>query len=176
MQEQGIVIRKLSPVGVDIKRLDHEAVIPSQAKRSDAGYDLHALERYILGPHEREMFRTGIAVAIPEGYVGYIKPRSGLAARRGLDVLGGVIDAGYRGEIGVILYNTDPHEDITVAPGDRIAQLVIQPVAQVAFREVIELPESERAFGGFGSTGVNKVYGSAGHLTEAEKAAGLDGK
>lgn len=145
----------MTAVSIDIKRLDHEAVIPSQAKASDAGYDLHALESYELAPHEREMFRTGIAVAIPEGYVGYIKPRSGLAARRGLDVLGGVIDSGYRGEVGVILHNTDAHDTITVAPGDRIAQLVIQPVAQVAFREVIELPESERAFGGFGSTGVN---------------------
>lgn len=151
---ESIIIKHTRPLGVDIKRLDHEAVIPSQAKQSDAGYDLHSMERYTLAPHEREMFRTGIAVAIPEGYVGYIKPRSGLAARRGLDVLGGVIDAGYRGEVGVILINTDAHEDISVMPGDRIAQLVIQPVASVSFREVLELPESERSFGGFGSTGV----------------------
>lgn len=138
---------------IAIQRLDHEAVIPSQAKASDAGYDLHAMERYELGPHEREMFRTGIAVAIPEGYVGYIKPRSGLAARRGLDVLGGVIDAGYRGEVGVILHNTDPHDTIHVDKGDRIAQLVIQPVASVDFTEVLQLPESDRGAGGFGSTG-----------------------
>lgn len=140
-------------ISIDIKRLDHEAVIPSQAKYSDAGYDLHAMERYELAPHEREMFRTGIAIAIPDGYVGYIKPRSGLAARRGLDVLGGVIDSGYRGEIGVILYNTDPQDTITVNPGDRIAQLVIQPVASVTFIERTELEESHRGHNGFGSTG-----------------------
>jgi dUTP pyrophosphatase len=139
---------------VPIKRLDHEAVIPSQAKASDAGYDLCALEGYELYAGERAPFRTGLAVAIPEGYVGYIKPRSGLAARHGIDVLAGVIDAGYRGEVLVLLINTDQNHSFTVAAGDRIAQLVIQPVAQVTFREVIELPESERAFGGFGSTGV----------------------
>lgn len=138
---------------IDIKRLDHEANIPTQAKRFDAGYDLCSLENYTLAPQEREFFRTGIAVAIPEGYVGYIKPRSGLAAKVGIDVLGGVIDSGYRGEIGVILLNTG-ESHCTIHPGDRIAQLVIQPVMEVAFREVIELPESERAFGGFGSTGV----------------------
>jgi dUTP pyrophosphatase len=160
---------------VDIKRLDHEAVIPAQGKASDAGYDLTALEEYRLSPGQRESFRTGISVAIPEGYVGYIKPRSGLAARHGIDVLAGVIDAGYRGEILVVLLNTDPSYSFTVTPGDRIAQLVIQPVAQVVFREVLELPESERAFGGFGSTGYGK-YDSQSHLTEEEKAMGLDGK
>jgi len=144
-------------VAVDIQLLDHEAVIPSQAKQSDAGYDLHAMEHYELGPGEREMFRTGIAVAIPEGYVGYIKPRSGLAARRGLDVLGGVIDSGYRGEIGVILLNTDMEDTITVTPGDRIAQLVVQPVADVSFRQVLDLSASERGVGGFGSTGIGAL-------------------
>jgi len=144
-------------VAVDVQFLDHEAVLPRQANASDAGYDLHAMERYELAPGEREMFRTGIAIAIPEGYVGYIKPRSGLAARRGLDVLGGVIDSGYRGEIGVILINLDPHETITVAPGDRIAQLVIQPVASVQFRKVLDLSASERGVGGFGSTGVGAL-------------------
>ena len=141
-------------VSIDIKRLDHETVIPAQAKRSDAGYDLCAVEGGGLYPGERMAFRTGLAVAIPEGYVGYIKPRSGLASRHGIDVLAGVIDAGYRGEILVLLVNTDMNHTFSVDPGDRIAQLVIQPVAQVEFREVIELPESERAFGGFGSTGV----------------------
>lgn len=143
----------MTEVIIDIKRLDHEAVIPSQAKRGDAGFDLHAMERYVLGPGEREMFRTGIAIAIPEGYVGLIKPRSGLAARVGLDVLGGVIDSGYRGEVGVILVNHDIEGNIHVMPGDRIAQLVIQPIPLVSFNEVYELPESERATGGFGSTG-----------------------
>lgn len=138
---------------VPIKRLHGDAKIPSQAKKSDAGYDLHAIERYDLEPGEREMFRTGIAVAIPDGHVGYIKPRSGLAARNGLDVLGGVIDSGYRGEIGVILLNTDTTETIHVGKGDRIAQLVIQPVASATFLEVAELETSDRGQGGFGSTG-----------------------
>jgi dUTP pyrophosphatase len=140
-------------INVPIKRLHGDAKIPSQAKDSDAGYDLHAIERYDLEPGEREMFRTGIAVAIPRGYVGYIKPRSGLAARNGLDVLGGVIDSGYRGEIGVILLNTDVSETIHVGKGDRIAQLVIQPVADVAFDERYDLEDSERGDGGFGSSG-----------------------
>lgn len=138
---------------IPIKKLHGDAEVPSQAKTSDAGYDLHALERYDLEPGEREMFRTGIAVAIPDGFVGYIKPRSGLAARNGLDVLGGVVDSGYRGEVGVILFNTDLSETIHVGKGDRIAQLVIQPVASANWDEVSELPESERGEGGFGSTG-----------------------
>lgn len=138
---------------IEIKRLAPEAVIPAQAKTSDAGYDLTAINSRWLDPGERAMFSTGIAVAIPEGYVGYIKPRSGLASRAGIDILGGVIDSGYRGEIKVLLLNTG-REAFPVNVGERIAQLVIQPVASAVFREVIELPESERSFGGFGSTGV----------------------
>jgi dUTP pyrophosphatase len=99
------------------------------------------------------MFSTGIAVAIPDGYVGFIKPRSGLAYKHGIDVLGGVIDSGYRGEIGVILLNTDA-EAFPINVGGRIAQLVIQPVALVNWAEVEDLPESERSGAGFGSTGV----------------------
>lgn len=151
-------IRTMPLLGVAVTRLDHEAVIPAQGRQWDAGYDLTALEGLELYPGEREAFRTGIAVAIPEGYVGYIKPRSGLAARHGIDVLAGVIDAGYRGEILVLLLNTDPNHSFTVAPGDRIAQLVIQPVASARFSEVASVADmaaSERAAGGFGSTGVN---------------------
>ena len=140
-------------ITVPIMKLHGDAIVPSQAKASDAGYDLHALEKYELSPGEREMFRTGIAMAIPHGYVGYIKPRSGLAARNGLDVLGGVIDSGYRGELGVILLNTDTTETIHVSKGDRIAQLVIQRVQDVNFTERSELPASDRGEGGFGSTG-----------------------
>ncbi|UYL87444.1 deoxyuridine triphosphatase [Arthrobacter phage Pureglobe5] len=140
---------------VDVQRLDNEAVIPIQAQPSDAGYDLCAVESYVIDAGQREFFRTGIAVAIPEGHVGYIKPRSGLAAKYGIDVLGGVIDSGYRGEVGVILLNTDSHHSYAVTAGDRIAQLVIQPVVSVAFREVLDLTPSERGVGGFGSTGVN---------------------
>lgn len=138
---------------IPIKRLDVNAVIPSQAKASDAGYDLHTVERFHLEAGERRLVKTGIAVAIPEGYVGYIKPRSGHAYKRGIDVLGGVIDSGYRGEIGVILLNTDREEEVAFQIGERIAQLVIQPVASVDFTPVFELPESERAATGFGSSG-----------------------
>ena len=130
-----------------------QAVIPTQARKWDAGYDLYSTSaKTILAPGDRSSFGTGIAVAIPEGYVGYIKPRSGLAARHGIDVLGGVIDAGYRGEVKVLLVNTGK-VDADIAHGERIAQLVIQPVASVEFIEVEALEESERGTGGFGSTG-----------------------
>lgn len=134
--------------------VEYQARFPAQARQGDAGYDLASMEGYVLEPGEREPFRTGVAVAIPEGYVGYIKPRSGLAFRHGIDVLGGVIDSGYRGEILVILINLG-QEDFTVSPGDRIAQLVIQPVMAVDFEDVLTLPDSVRGGGGFGSTGVN---------------------
>lgn len=135
--------------------VEFQARFPAQARQGDAGYDLAAMEEYSLGAGERAMFRTGVAVAIPEGYVGYIKPRSGLAARHGIDVLAGVIDSGYRGEINVVLLNTDRESSFDVNRGDRIAQLVIQPVMAVDFVDVLTLPDSERAAGGFGSTGAN---------------------
>lgn len=140
---------------IDIQRLDPGATIPAQAKSSDAGYDLCASEAGTVNVGGRRLIGTGIAVAIPEGYVGYIKPRSGLANKRGINILGGVIDAGYRGEVKVILHNTDRNFPFTYREGDRIAQLVVQPVMDVQWREVTALPESERALGGFGSTGVN---------------------
>lgn len=139
---------------IPVKRLHHEALLPVQGRPGDAGFDLHAIESGEVEPGDRKLFRTGLAVAIPEGYVGYIKPRSGLALRYGLDVLGGVIDSGYRGEIGVILYNTDIVSFANILAGDRIAQLVIQPVTEPVYTEVYELPVSERATGGFGSTGL----------------------
>lgn len=143
---------RLAPA-IPVKRLHHEAVLPGQGREGDAGYDLTAPHGGILDAGERADFGTGLAVAIPEGYVGLIKPRSGLALRSGIDVLGGVIDSGYRGEIRVILFNTSD-TDFIVSDGDRIAQLVVQPVAQPIYTEVYELPESVRAEGGFGSTGV----------------------
>lgn len=135
--------------------VEYQARFPSQAKQWDAGYDLASMEERNLEAGERALFRTGVSVAIPEGYVGYIKPRSGLAVRHGIDVLAGVIDSGYRGEIQVVLLNTDRDNDFYVSAGDRIAQLVIQPVASVDFKDVLVLPESVRGAGGFGSTGVN---------------------
>jgi dUTP pyrophosphatase len=145
----------MTSIGVPIKRLSEAAVIPAQATQGDAGYDLYSTSaKTILAPGDRSGFNTGIAVAIPEGYVGYIKPRSGLAARHGIDVLGGVIDSGYRGEIKVLLLNTGK-VDADIAHGERIAQLVIQPVASVVFGDIDALEESERGDGGFGSTGAN---------------------
>lgn len=140
-------------ISVDIMATDSYGDVPRQARQWDAGYDLVSTTAGIIPAGDRDGFGTGIAVAIPEGYAGFIKPRSGLAIRHGIDVLGGVIDSGYRGEIRVILQNHG-HEDFEVNTGDRIAQLVIQPIASVSFTAVAELPESERADGGFGSTGV----------------------
>lgn len=142
-----------NPIRVPIKCLHPEAVIPTRASDGDAGWDLYALEAGELEPGQRELFRTGIALAIPHGYVGYIKPRSGLALRQGINVLGGVIDSGYRGDVGVILHNTDIEIGTMIDGGDRIAQLVIQPVPPVYLEEVYVLPDSERGAGGFGSTG-----------------------
>lgn len=138
---------------ISIRLLTEDAAVPHQAKESDAGYDLHSNDsRFSLMPGQRRLVPTGIAAAIPPGFVGYIKPRSGLAHKHGIDVLGGVIDSGYRGEIGVILINHGNHP-VVFEENDRVAQLVIQPVMSVTFTPVESLPESERATGGFGSTG-----------------------
>jgi dUTP pyrophosphatase len=158
MQEVGIVTTTINHnITVPVTTLNPSAVIPSQATKGDAGYDLYSTSgKTILAPGDRSSFGTGIAVAIPEGYVGYIKPRSGLAAGHGIDVLGGVIDSGYRGEIKVLLLNTGK-ADADIAHGERIAQLVIQPVASAKFTWVTadELSASERGTGGFGSTGTH---------------------
>lgn len=135
--------------------LDSELPVPSYAHPSDAGADLHAREGVVLEPGDRALIRTGIALAIPHGYVGLVHPRSGLAAKHGITVVNapGTVDAGYRGEIMVTLLNTDKTEAFTVNRGDRIAQLVIQKVEQAAFAQVDSLEESARGVGGFGSTG-----------------------
>lgn len=129
--------------------------MPTRAHPGDAGLDLRAAEEAHIGPGERWKVGTGIAVEIPGGHAGLVVPRSGLAERHGISLVNspGVIDAGYRGEIGVILLNTDPAEIFRVAPGDRIAQLVIVPVAELEPVEVEALTESERGTGGFGSSG-----------------------
>lgn len=142
-----------APLSFAVQRLHSEAKVPTQGNPGDAGYDLHAIESNTVHPGHRALFGTGIAVAIPEGYVGFIKPRSGLAWKNGIDVLGGVIDSGYRGEVRVIIHNTSTHVGFNVNVGDRIAQLVIQPVASLDIREVETLPEAQRGQGGFGSTG-----------------------
>jgi dUTP pyrophosphatase len=141
-------------IEVGVRRLRGEAVLPSQAYHGDAGLDLAACERVTLGPGERAVVGTGIAVEIPDGYAGFVQPRSGLAARHGIGVVNspGLIDSGYRGEIRVVLLNTDARVTFTVEQGMRIAQLVIAPVATVRLVEVEELATSERGERGFGSS------------------------
>ena len=138
-----------------MRRLDPGVPLPVRAHPGDAGLDLHAAEDVVLKPGERASVGTGIAVAIPEGYAGFVVPRSGLAARHGVGVVNapGLIDAGYRGEIRVLLINLDPSEPFELARGERVAQLVIQRVEDATLREVEELPGSARGEGGFGSTG-----------------------
>ena len=141
-------------IDVPIRRLREDAVLPTQTYPGDAGLDLSACESAILEPGERATVPTGIAVEIPIGYAGFVQPRSGLAARHGIGVVNapGLIDSGYRGEIRVVLLNTDSRNPFTVEPGMRIAQLVIAPVAAVRLLEVEELAMSERGGQGFGSS------------------------
>jgi dUTP pyrophosphatase len=142
-------------IELPVARLRENAVLPSRAYAGDAGLDLSACERVELAPGERAIVGTGLAVAIPEGYAGFVLPRSGLAARHGLTKVNapGLVDSGYRGEIKVILLNTDRNEPFVVEPGMRIAQLVVLEVPEVQPVEVAELPESERGPGGLGSSG-----------------------
>ena len=135
-------------------RVSGDAIVPTRAYEGDAGLDLAASERVELAPGARAVVGTGIAVAIPEGHAGFIQPRSGLAARHGISVVNspGLVDAGYRGELRVVLLNTDREQTFVVEPGMRIAQLVVLPVATPRPVEVDELPESERGEKGFGSS------------------------
>jgi dUTP pyrophosphatase len=128
--------------------------VPERAYAGDAGLDLASCERVELGPGERALVPTGLAVAIPEGYAGFVQPRSGLALRHGISIVNtpGLIDSGYRGELRVTLLNTDVREAFTVEPGMRIAQLLIVPIPDVELVEVDELPASERGARGFGSS------------------------
>lgn len=128
--------------------------MPQRAYTGDAGLDLASSERVELGPGERALVGTGLAVAIPEGYAGFVQPRSGLAARHGLTVVNspGLVDSGYRGELRVVLLNTDRTEPFVVEPGMRIAQLVVLPIPELELVEVDELPSSERGVRGFGSS------------------------
>jgi dUTP pyrophosphatase len=142
-------------VRLHIKRLDKDLPLPAYARASDAGLDLLAAEPVTLVPGGRAAVPTGIAVAIPDGYAGFVHARSGRAIREGLALVNapGLIDAGYRGEIKVIVVNLDPAEPIKIERGDKIAQLVIQPVVSAELIEVDLLEDSERGDGGFGSTG-----------------------
>ncbi|GAA2949711.1 dUTP diphosphatase [Glutamicibacter bergerei] len=142
-------------ISVKIKMLDPDLPVPSYAHPSDAGADLHARESAVLQPGERALIRTGLAIALPHGYVGLVHPRSGLAAKHGITVVNapGTVDAGYRGEIMVTLLNTDNTNAFEVKRGDRIAQLVIQKVELAQFEQVQTLDDTARGTGGFGSTG-----------------------
>jgi dUTP pyrophosphatase len=141
-------------IELQIQRLHEDAVVPARAYVGDAGLDLAACERVELGPGERAVVRTGLAVAIPDGYAGFVQPRSGLAARHGITIVNapGLIDSGYRGEVQVVLLNTDSAEAFAVEPGMRIAQLVVMAVPELELLETDELPASERGVRGFGSS------------------------
>jgi dUTP pyrophosphatase len=137
-----------------VRRLHPDAQMPVGAYDGDAGLDLASIEEAVLGPGERRTVATGLAVAIPDGHAGFVQPRSGLALRHGITVVNspGLIDAGYRGELKVVLLNTDPAEPFHVRPGDRIAQLVVLALPQVTVTEADDLPPSQRAERGFGSS------------------------
>ena len=141
-------------IDVSIRRLRPDAHLPEQAYEGDAGMDLAACEAVTIEPGERAVVPTGLAIEIPDGYAGFVQPRSGLAVRHGIGIVNtpGLIDSGYRGEIRVVLINTDDEQRFTVEPGMRIAQLVIVPVAAARLVEVDELAGSERGSRGFGSS------------------------
>ena len=143
-------------IELPIQRLREDAVVPLRAYSGDAGLDLAACERVELAPGQRATVGTGLAVAIPEGYAGYVQPRSGLAAKHGITIVNtpGLVDSGYRGELKIILLNTDAAESFVVEAGMRIAQLVVLEIPSVDPVEVDELPASERGVRGFGSSAV----------------------
>jgi dUTP diphosphatase len=142
-------------IEIAFRRLRDDAVLPSRAYAGDAGLDLVACETLELGAGERAVVHTGVAVAIPPGYAGFVQPRSGLARRHGISIVNtpGLIDSGYRGELEVTLLNTDRAHSFTVEPGMRVAQLVVLPVPEIELVEVDELPLSDRGTAGFGSSG-----------------------
>ncbi|MGH2721919.1 MAG: dUTP diphosphatase [Actinomycetota bacterium] len=143
------------PVEVAIRRLDPGLPLPAYARDGDAGLDLLAARSLVLEPGKRALVPTGIAVAIPEGYAGFVQPRSGLALRQGIGLVNspGLIDSGYRGEIGVVVVNHDSRTAVKIERGDKVAQLVVLPVARARLVECDDLPPSARGDGGFGSSG-----------------------
>jgi dUTP pyrophosphatase len=141
-------------LNIEIKKLSENAIIPTQGTIYAAGYDLFAAEDAIIVCGSRKLIKTNISMAIPSGYYGRIAPRSGLAYKNGIDVLAGVIDSDYRGDIGVILYNTDKNIDFSVKQGDRIAQIIFETCYPATFSQKSILTDTARQAGGFGSTGV----------------------
>ncbi|MBJ6635235.1 dUTP diphosphatase [Streptomyces sp. I5] len=161
-----------------IRRVDPDVPLPAYEHPGDAGADLRTTEACELAPGERAVLPTGVSVALPEGYAAFVHPRSGLAARCGVALVNapGTIDAGYRGEIKVIVVNLDPREAVRFERFDRIAQLVVQQVERVRFVSVAQLPESARAEGGFGSTGGHAaVEGKSGTSVQAAKGGAAGG-
>ncbi|MGF1238847.1 dUTP diphosphatase [Streptomyces sp. 2-6] len=167
-----------APLDVLIRRVDADVPLPAYEHPGDAGADLRTTEACELAPGERAVLPTGVSVALPEGYAAFVHPRSGLAARCGVALVNapGTVDAGYRGEIKVIVVNLDPRESVRFERFDRIAQLVVQQVERVRFQEVAELPDSARAEGGFGSTGghaaVDGVSGTSGRAADGGQTGG----
>lgn len=153
----------MTTIDVPLKQLHADLPLPTYAHDDDAGADLVSAESFTLAPGERKLVPTGVAIAIPRGWVGLVHPRSGLAVKHGVSMVNtpGTIDAGYRGELKVLLVNTDPTEPVSFSRGDRIAQLVFQEVAQARFQVVDELPQSARGAGGFGSSGVRSISATA---------------
>ncbi len=164
-----------SSVEIRIRRLGPDVPLPSYAHPGDAGADLTTTVDLHLEPGERALVPTGISIALPEGYVGLVHPRSGLAARCGLSIVNspGTVDAGYRGEVKVMLVNLDPRQPVVLHRGDRIAQLVVQRVEQATFVEVDELPPSVRGEGGYGSTGMQT--GQPGRTTQTDETTQTQG-
>jgi dUTP pyrophosphatase len=144
-------------MNIKIKKVNPLAKVPSRANPTDAGADLFSVVHDFIPPLTRKLIKTGISIEIPESpikrYYGRIAPRSGLAFKNGIDVLAGVIDSGYRGELGVVLFNSDKDKEFEIKIGDRIAQLIIEAHYNFEFEEVLDLSETERGEGGFGSTG-----------------------
>ena len=156
---------------VAVRRLDPDLPLPSYAHPGDAGADLHTTVDVELAPGERALVPTGVSIALPDGFVALVHPRSGLAARHGLSIVNtpGTVDAGYRGEVKVMLINHDPRESVVLRRGDRIAQLVVQRFERARFVEVEVLPESVRGEGGYGSTG-----GFASSVARAPEDEGME--
>ena len=169
---RGEPVSRDRPVDVLLRRLDPDVPVPAYGHPGDAGADLVTTEAAELAPGERAVLPTGVSIALPEGYAAFVHPRSGLAARCGVALVNapGTVDAGYRGEIKVIVVNLDPRESVRFERFDRIAQLVVQQVEKVRFHEVAELPGSARAEGGFGSTGGHAAVVTA----SADTRAGMD--
>ena len=143
-------------VKIKVKKLIESAILPSYGHPGDAGLDFYAAEDFVLTHEMRHAVSTGISMALPEGYVALVWDKSGLAAKKGITVLGGVIDAHYRGEYKIILYNTE-RDDFVIRKGDKVAQVLVQPIVSAESEEVEELSETARGEGGFGSTGGSRV-------------------